>query len=396
MPGDIDREGYRSLPSQVPSTSQGKSKWKEGSKAGFSVVADYGTCQEVAVRSALSESGRVKLPALLQLVDAERFPSPSTAKKRIRQGAVLVNGRKGKVDTLVAIGADRVTLQVRTESAYKPLGKAPFEIEVIYEDDYMAVVRKPAGVCTHPPKGGIKASSVSDGDEDEDGEEDEDEDEVREEDEQEGELRHRKDGRMDMMSMRSCIGFHVSCAPAGMEGVLWRPMLVHRLDKATEGLQVVAKTKPAYIGLQRQFAKRLIKKQYAAVVEGEVQGDAGVIDLAVDHKAAVSRWQVAARYRSPALGGSHLTLLHVWPQHGRKHQIRLHCARGLGCSIVGDHRYGGTLVRPYGLLLCAIGLELKHPMTGVDLSLSLPLPDRFLAMPRQVLQLQPRTPNPEP
>jgi 23S rRNA-/tRNA-specific pseudouridylate synthase len=248
---DVDREGYRLSAAGGPSQT---SEWTSGNKDGFSVVADYGTAHDVVLPDgAEREDGgpaKVRLPLLLQLLDPARFPSPSTAKKKVRQGVVLVNGRRGKVDSLITIGRDHVTLQARTESKFKPMGEPPFHINVIYEDDVMAVVHKPPGVCTHPPKGQVVPQTQA----------------------------------QSMMSMRCCVPYHVKCAPPGMEGILWRPMLVHRLDKDTEGLQIVAKTKKAYIELQRQFAKRLIKKQYLALVQGCVEGDEGTVDMVVDEK----------------------------------------------------------------------------------------------------------------
>lgn len=277
--GEIDREGYRQSPTaSMPSPyAQSKSEWAEGNKEGFSVVADYGTAEEVVLPEGIAQlddgsegqAPKVRLPMLLQLLDPSRFPSPSTAKKKVRQGVVLVNGRKGKVDSIIAIGRDHITVQARTASKFKPMGEAPFHINVVYEDDVMAVVHKPPGVCTHPPKGQIVPQTQA----------------------------------QSMMSMRCCVPYHVRCAPEGTEGILWRPMMVHRLDKDTEGLQIVAKTKKAYVELQRQFAKRLIKKQYLALVQGRVEGDAGTVDMPVDDKEAISDWRVVSRFRSPALGG---------------------------------------------------------------------------------------------
>ncbi|KAJ1476200.1 pseudouridine synthase [Baffinella frigidus] len=141
---------------------------------------------------------------------------------------------------------------------YQPAGTAPFKITIVYEDDAMAIVHKPRGVCSHPTPGGT-------------------------------------DGNM---TMRLCVPYWVKGAPAGSVGVLWRPMLVHRLDKETEGLQVVAKTKPAMvvaktkpalIELQRQFAARLVGKRYLALVEGYVAGEEGEIDFPIEGREAVSR-----------------------------------------------------------------------------------------------------------
>lgn len=95
-------------------------------------------------------------------------------------------------------GIDRISLQARTTSPYQPAGTAPFNIAIVYEDDSMAIVHKPRGVCSHPSPGGM-------------------------------------DGNM---TMRFCVPYWVQGAPEGSVGMLWRPMLVHRLDKETEGLQV--------------------------------------------------------------------------------------------------------------------------------------------------------------
>ena len=249
---EYDREGYRVDAPSAPAQNDGDaSTWAEGNKAGFSVVADWGTAEHVTLPADCvdkrdgSSPPQVKLALLLMLLDPARFPSKSAAKKKVRQGVVLVNGRKGKIDSLITIGKDRITMQSRTESRFKPLGEPPFHINVIYEDDVMAVVHKPPGVCTHPPKGGAvpqtqvgadpgahpcasatacitatarfaQCSSVF----------------------------HSQTTRclpqqaQSMMSMRCCVPYHVKCAPPGSEGILWRPMLVHRLDKDTEGIQV--------------------------------------------------------------------------------------------------------------------------------------------------------------
>jgi 23S rRNA-/tRNA-specific pseudouridylate synthase len=122
----------------------------------------------------------------------------------------------------------------------------------------------------------------------------------------------------------------------------------HTLTHSHNHTQLVAKTKRAYVELQRQFAKRLIKKEYHALVEGCVDGEQGTIDLMVDEKESVSEWKVVSRSRSASLGDTHLTLLQVHPKHGRKHQIRIHCADALGCSIVGDRHHRGTLVGQVG------------------------------------------------
>lgn len=149
------------------------------------------------------------------------------------------------------------------------------------------------------------------------------------------------------------------------------PMIVHRLDMATSGLMVVAKTMDAYHNLQRQFTAHTIEKHYTALLEGDVRGDSGVIDLplrpdiddrprqmvdAVYGKRAVSKWRVIGREEGR-------TLVEFQPITGRTHQLRVHAAHpdGLGCPIVGDELYGTPGER---LCLHASLLAFAHPATG--------------------------------
>ena len=202
---------------------------------------------------------------------------------------------------------------------FQPRGKAPFDLDVVYEDDAVAVVYKPAGVVTHPPPGGAVGGS-----------------------------------------MRTAIMHALKPPPVGTAGALYRPHAVHRLDKPTSGLLLCAKTKPALVHLQRSFEARLVHKRYSAVVSGYVEGEEGEIDYDVDGKHAATSWRVVRRARSLKLGGSHLTQLSLFPKTGRTHQLRIHCAEVLRCSIVGDKAYGGEDVGR-GLFLSACELSLPHP-----------------------------------
>lgn len=158
----------------------------------------------------------------------------------------------------------------------------------------------------------------------------------------------------------------------GTEG----PFIIHRLDMATSGLLLFAKTKSAQANLQRQFEARTVRKRYVALLEGAVAGDGGLIELplrldpanrperVVDHEggqAAVTEWRVLARD-----GG--LTRVEFFPRTGRTHQLRVHAAHqeGLDAPIVGDPLYGRGGPR---LLLHARSLEVDHPVTGLRLRL---------------------------
>ncbi|MCP9235209.1 RluA family pseudouridine synthase [Lewinella sp. JB7] len=153
------------------------------------------------------------------------------------------------------------------------------------------------------------------------------------------------------------------------------PLIVHRLDMSTSGLMLVTKTKEAHKLLQRQFFRRSVRKRYVARLRGEVAGDSGTIDLPLRGdltdrprqivcgeygKPARSTWQVIER--SPGR-----TLVHLWPVTGRTHQLRVHAAHpaGLNCPIEGDDLYGQSGDR---LHLHAEAIAFVHPATKEPLS----------------------------
>jgi tRNA pseudouridine32 synthase/23S rRNA pseudouridine746 synthase len=205
----------------------------------------------------------------------------------------------------------------------------PDEPRIVFEDAWLAVVAKPVGLLSVPGRSGQLRDSVL----------------VR--------LRGRYPGAA----------------------------VVHRLDLDTSGLLLVAKDDATYAALQRAFALRQIEKRYLAIVDGDVPGAAGTIELPlrvdlddrprqiVDHvhgKAAVTTWRVLSR----ANGRTRLALI---PHTGRTHQLRVHCAheRGLASPIVGDRLYGRSSAR---LMLHAEALAFAHPHSGERITLEIPAP----------------------
>jgi len=258
------------------------------------------------------------LPKVLVAVYPIRFPSMSRARKSCRRGAVLVNNAEGRCISTASPG-DAIALQERVAPGFSPRGHPPFPVDIVYEDDHLAVCVKPAGIVSHPPPGGAPGGS-----------------------------------------MRTAIQYALAPPPLGTPGALYRPHICHRLDRPTSGLMLCAKTKPSLVGLQRQFRERSIRKRYEAIVCGWVDNDAGLIDASIDGLAAVTRYRVAGRARSLRIGGGHLTALTLHPKTGRTHQLRRHCAEVLGCAILGDKAYGGVDVGK-GLFLAACELEFSHP-----------------------------------
>ncbi len=156
------------------------------------------------------------------------------------------------------------------------------------------------------------------------------------------------------------------------------PIIVHRLDRATSGLMVIAKTKDAHQNLQEQFRTRSVKKQYVAILEGDVKEEKGVIDLPLrvdledrprqlvcfEHgKPALTHWEAMERSKGR-------TRIHFFPKTGRTHQLRVHAAHqdGLNKPIVGDDLYGTKDKR---LHLHAESLEFNHPISREKLAFTI-------------------------
>ena len=162
-------------------------------------------------------------------------------------------------------------------------------------------------------------------------------------------------------------------------------LLVHRLDMLTSGILLAAKTMEVYQQLQQQFTDRTVKKKYLAIVEGSPAKEHGIIDLPLasdpmnrplqvvdpeNGKRAITEYRVLQ-------AGQH-SLLALWPHTGRTHQLRMHCAHpeGLGCPIVGDELYGRKTDRLY---LQAQAISFVHPTTGKRMHFELPYPfEQFL------------------
>ena len=154
-------------------------------------------------------------------------------------------------------------------------------------------------------------------------------------------------------------------------------LLVHRLDKGTTGVTLLARTRKAQAALLEEFRERRVKKEYRALSQGAPSGDEGVVESPVDGETAVTRWRVLERYAGA-------TLIAAFPETGRTHQIRIHL-REIGCPLLGDGRYGGPafITRADGSradfqrpLLHAVSVSLRHP-SGRQLTIAAPAPPDF-------------------
>lgn len=212
-------------------------------------------------------------------------------------------------------------LQVEENPMLKRMQVPSQNLEIVYEDPWLSVINKPAGMLSVP-------------------------------------------GKEDAVSVHSLMREQYPEADG--------PLTVHRLDMATSGLMLIAKTKRVHQNLQAQFKNRLVRKRYVALLEGIVPKDKGTVDLPLclnpldrprqmvhtEHgKPAITDYQVLER-----LDGKR-TRIAFYPRTGRTHQLRIHAAHPLGlhCPIIGDELYGEKADRLY---LHAEYLEFTHPITG--------------------------------
>lgn len=272
----------------------------------------------------------------LDKVLTEQLPdlSRTQIQRLLKEGQILVNGRPAKANLRLE-GGEEVTVSLPEPEETELLPEA-IPLDIRYEDDDMLVINKPAGMVVHPAAGHTTGTLVN------------------------------------------AILAHCPDLP-GIGGEK-RPGIVHRLDKETSGLIVIAKNEAALHHLQAQFKDRTVGKQYLALVDGQVQPPTAVIDAPIGRdprqrkKMAVIPFGASARSRpaqtqyTTITGYDDFTLLRCELFTGRTHQIRVHMA-AVRHPCVGDLTYGAdpTLAHRLGLerqWLHAVGLGFEHPGSG--------------------------------
>lgn len=246
------------------------------------------------------------------------------------KGLVIVNGESTKPAHKIKSG-DKISVDGTLLSANPPA----IELPVLYEDENVVVIDKPAGLLTHS-KGAL--------------------------------------------NLEATVASFINPTVKGLSGN--RAGIVHRLDRATSGVIIAAKTPEALGKLQKQFSTRKAKKTYMAIVEGIPKPKKAIIDIPIMRNPAKPQTFKTAEQGKPAIteyqvlkilkkAGRVYSLLELKPQTGRTHQLRVHMAH-VGHPIVGDHLYG----KGDGLMLHAQSLEITLP-TSERKIFEAPLPDRI-------------------
>ncbi|WP_294507606.1 RluA family pseudouridine synthase [uncultured Victivallis sp.] len=268
--------------------------------------------------------------------------------KLIAEGLVTSEGTALTVPRYPVRAGMRVTVEVPEPESTEPVAE-PFDFPILYEDEAMLVIAKPAGVVVHPAAGNPTGTVVN-----------------------------------ALLGRYPHLAETLACTSG-------RPGIVHRLDKDTSGCLVIAKTPEAQYKLSSAFAWRETGKTYLAIVrgvprrpEGEITGLIGrhpvnrqkMAVVERNGKLAVTRYRLV---RSGIINGVPVSLMEVKILTGRTHQIRVHLS-SIGIPVLGDATYGGTAAALSGIgrqMLHAWKLKIPHPLTGEELEFTAPVPEDF-------------------
>ncbi len=271
----------------------------------------------------------------------ENSLSRSAVQKLIDEGKVTVNG-KAVTKSLKLKSGDTVYLEIPDPVELKAEPQ-DIPVEIVYEDDDLLVVNKPRGMVVHPAPGNPDGTLVN------------------------------------------ALLFHCKGRLSSINGVI-RPGIVHRIDKDTSGLLIVAKNDNSHAHLAEQIKQHSFKRRYFAVVNGSMPEDRGTISLPLG-RSRNDRKKQAVNGLNPRNAVTHYEVIEHYQGYdfcrftletGRTHQIRVHCA-ALGHPVTGDFVYGPQK-NPFGLegqCLHAAEIGFIHPVTGKYLEFSSSLPDYF-------------------
>lgn len=250
--------------------------------------------------------------------------SRKSVKKAIKSGAIRVNKLVSTTAYWVQSN-DEIQLFDLAQQAPKRYDLA---LEVVYEDEDLAVINKPAGIVVSGNQFRTIANTLTS-----------------------------------------------NLTPSSLPDALAWPKPTHRLDQATSGLLLIAKTALARVHLGRQFEDKSIQKRYRAICIGQVP-ESGRITESIGDKSAFTRYEWVSQ--SPSIKNKTLSLVSLYPETGRTHQLRIHLSN-LGYPILGDSLYGseGLILKRKGLFLAAVALQFQHPRTEQPMAIEIPHPNKF-------------------
>ncbi|MCR5168001.1 MAG: RluA family pseudouridine synthase [Oscillospiraceae bacterium] len=263
----------------------------------------------------------------------------SAASKLIAEGSVTVCGKKAKKSSTASAGCVIETVMPEPE----PLDALPenIPVDIVYEDDDLLVVNKPKGMVVHPAAGNYSKTLVN------------------------------------------ALLYHCSGRLSSINGVI-RPGIVHRIDKNTSGLLVVAKTDAAHTGLAAQIKAHSFTREYRAVVCGRFRDTEGTVDAPIG-RSMNDRKKMCVTDKNSRNAVTHYSVIEQYEKYsylklrletGRTHQIRVHMAY-IGHPVLGDDVYGKPFGGLQGQCLHAGKIGFIHPITGEYLEFVSELPDYF-------------------
>jgi 23S rRNA pseudouridine1911/1915/1917 synthase len=270
---------------------------------------------------------QLKVPTRLQEYAVGIFktiPTKSGIKKAIKKKLVFVDGAQASTALFIKGGEKIELFQLDTETTFKRLD---FPLEVLFEDDFLAIIYKPSGVLVSGNKFVTIANALA--------------------------QNLQKSSESDAV----------------------KPQPIHRLDYPTSGVLLVGKTSTAITALSQLFETKEVQKTYHAICIGKMQ-HTGTIEKSIEDKAAQSYFEILKTVSSPRF--KFLNLVKLSPKTGRRHQLRIHLS-SIGNQILGDKEYGNPalILTGKGLYLHASTLSFKHPFTKENISITKELPKKF-------------------
>lgn len=252
------------------------------------------------------------------------IPSRKGVKKAILRNEILLNGKPTQTGVWVLPGQKLDWIE-----PHKPQSKVfPLKLDIVFEDDFFAIINKPAGIIVNGNQ---------------------------------------------FRTIENALPYNLKVSKK--KDILQRPKAVHRLDGPTSGLLIIAKTAKAHVVLSQQFEKKSIKKKYQAIVIGNIE-KSGTLEESIEGKLALTYFEKINSF--PSIKNKWLSLVNLFPQTGRTHQLRIHLSNH-GYPILGDNLYGkeGLILKHKGLFLCAVELQLIHPISNKSITIKIDPPSKF-------------------